>query len=178
MKNVKIIFTDTDYELVTKAYKHYNKLIENYQRKEAAFGLSSLIMAITGGFLALTIYNIINSKLISSIVLLIIVILTTSAVISSAVYGKKGDIVNQYRTECFNVERNMADIKKDGKKLQFGIDVFCSQLFYEVSKPAHKYRRYMLTVDKASDADNIVLILKETTDKHGNVSYVWRAESA
>lgn len=30
MKNVKVIFTDTDYELVAKAYKQYDKLTENY----------------------------------------------------------------------------------------------------------------------------------------------------
>lgn len=27
MKNVKVIFTDTDYELVAKAYKQYDKVI-------------------------------------------------------------------------------------------------------------------------------------------------------
>lgn len=43
MKNVKVIFTDTDYELVTKAYKQYDKLEKDYYDKYALFGVSALV---------------------------------------------------------------------------------------------------------------------------------------
>ena len=63
MKNVKVIFTDTDYELVAKAYKRYDKLTENYQFKSAVLELSFLIAIVISGYIAInadkeTIYGV------------------------------------------------------------------------------------------------------------------------
>ena len=43
MKNVKVIFNDTDYELVKKACQQYDKLVKDYHEKNSLFGLFALI---------------------------------------------------------------------------------------------------------------------------------------
>ena len=50
MKNVKVIFNDTDYELVKKACQQYDKLVKDYHEKDSLFGLFTLI-TIPSGFL-------------------------------------------------------------------------------------------------------------------------------
>ena len=50
MKNVKVIFNDTDYELVKKACQQYDKLVKDYHEKNFLFGLFTLI-TIPSGFL-------------------------------------------------------------------------------------------------------------------------------
>lgn len=50
MKNVKVIFNDTDYELVKKACQQYDKLVKDYHEKNSLFGLFTLI-TIPSGFL-------------------------------------------------------------------------------------------------------------------------------
>ena len=39
MKNVKVIFNDTDYELVKKACQQYDKLVKDYHEKNSFYGI-------------------------------------------------------------------------------------------------------------------------------------------
>lgn len=179
MKNVKVIFTDTDYELVTKAYKRYDKLTKDYQFKSAILELSFLIAIVISGYIA--IFNLLLQTMFSfmgSTILFSAVALSIILVALSIVYSKKNKRINPYLINCFNVKRNMEEIKKENNEIYFGIDMLNNGLFYDVYNPDYEYRRHMLSVaNKVPDTDNIVLKLKETVDKYGFVSYVWQAES-
>lgn len=70
MKNVKVIFTDTDYELVAKAYKQYDKLTENYQFKSAVLELLSLITIVSGFFVMFIVFSFLFCKSLSYIIFL------------------------------------------------------------------------------------------------------------
>ena len=180
MKNVKVIFTDTDYELVAKAYKRYDKLTENYQFKSAVLELSFLIAIVISGYIA--IFNLLLQTMFSfmgSTILFSTVALSIILVALSAVYDKKNKTFTTYRINCFNVKRNMEELRENGNKICFGMDILCNELFYDVCNPDYEYRRHMSSVaNEIPDVDNIVLKLKETVDKRGRVSYVWQAESA
>ena len=72
----------------------------------------------------------------------------------------------------------MKEFKENGDNIRFGMDALCDELFYDVCNTDYEYRRHISSVtNEIPDADNITLKLKETTDKHGYVSYVWQAES-
>lgn len=177
-KNVKVIFTDTDYELVTKAYEKYDMLTENYQFKSAVLELSSLI-AIVGGFMIMFIlFAVTDDTFVGSTVVFSAAALSIILVALSGIYNKKNKTFTAYRTDCFNVKRNMEEFKENGDNIRFGMDILCDELFYDVCNPDYEYRRHISSVaNEIPDADNIILKLKETTDKHGYVSYVWQAES-
>lgn len=180
MKNVKVIFTDTDYELVKKACQQYDKLTKDYQFKSAILELSFLIAIVISGYIA--IFNLLLQTMFSfmgSTILFSAVALSIILVALSIVYSKKNKRINPYLTNCFNVKRNIEEIKKENNETHFGIDMLNNGLFYDVYNPDCKYRRHMLSVaNKVPDTDNIVLKLKETVDKRGCISYVWQAESA
>lgn len=179
MKNVKVIFTDTDYELVAKAYKQYDKLTENYQFKSAVLELLSLITIVSGFFVMFILFAVTDDTFIGSIIVFGAAALSIILVALSAVYNKKNKTFTVYRTDCFNVKRNMEELRENSNKIRFGMDILCDELFYDVCNPDYEYRRHISSVaNEIPDADNIVLKLKETVDKRGRVSYVWQAESA
>ena len=178
MKNVKVIFTDTDYELITKAYEQYDKLTEEYQFRSAVLELLSLITIVTGFFSTFVIYAVTTDKIIYSRILIGAAVLSMILVALSGIYNKKNKIFTSYGTDCFNIKRNMEELKENGDNIHFGMDILCDELFYDVCNPDYEYRRHMSSVvNEIPYADNIVLRLKEITDKHGFVSYVWQAES-
>ena len=179
MKNVKVIFTDTDYELVAKAYKRYDKLTENYQFKSAVLELLSLITIVSGFFVMFILFAVTDDTFTGSTIVFSAAILSIILVALSAVYDKKNKTFTTYRINCFNVKRNMEELRENGNKICFGMDILCNELFYDVCNPDYEYRRHMSSVaNEIPDVDNIVLKLKETVDKRGRVSYVWQAESA
>lgn len=179
MKNVKVIFNDIDYELVTKACQQYDKLAKDYQFKSAILELSFLIAIVISGYIA--IFNLLLQTMFSfmgSTILFSAVALSIILVALSIVYSKKNKRINPYLTNCFNVKRNMEEIKKENNEIHFGMDMLNNGLFYDVYNPDCEYRRHMLSVaNKVPDTDNIILKLKETVDKYGFVSYVWQAEN-
>lgn len=179
MQNVKVIFNDTDYELVKKACQQYDKLVKDYQFKSAILELSFLIAIVISGYIA--IFNLLLQTMFSfmgSTILFSTVALSIILVALSIVYSKKNKRINPYLTNCFNVKRNMEEIKKENNEIHFGIDMLNNGLFYDVYNPDYEYRRHMLSVaNEIPDTNNIVLKLKETVGKHGFVSYVWQAES-
>lgn len=179
MKNVKVILTNTDYELVTKAYEQYDKLTEKYQLKITILELLSLITIVSGFIIMFILFAATNDTFIGSTILFSAVALSIILVALSIVYSKKNKRINPYLTNCFNVKRNMEEIKKENNEIHFGMDMLNNGLFYDVYNPDYEYRRHISSVaNKIPDADNIVLKLKETVDKRGRVSYVWQAESA
>lgn len=179
MKNVKVIFTDTDYELVTKAYEQYDKLTEQYQFKNAILELSSLIAIVSGFIIMFILFAATNDTFIGSIIVFSAAALSIILVALSAVYNQKNKRINPYLTNCFNVKCNMEEIEKEGSEIQFGMDMLCNELFYDIYNPDYEYRRHMSSVaNEIPDTDIIVLRLEEIVDKHGFVSYVWQAESA
>lgn len=179
MKNVKVIFTDTDYELVKKACQQYDKLVKDYQFKSAVSELLSLITIVSGFFVMFILFAVTDDTFTGSIIVFSTVALFIILVALSAVYNQKNKRINPYLTNCFNVKCNMEEIEKEGSEIQFGMDMLCNELFYDIYNPDYEYRRHVSSVaNEIPDTDNIVLKLKETVDKHGFVSYVWQAESA
>lgn len=178
-KNVKVIFTDTDYELVTKAYEKYDMLTENYQFKSAVLELSSLIAIVVGGYMIMFIlFAVTDDTFAGSTVAFTAAVLSIILVALSGIYNKKNKTFTAYRTDCFNVKRNMEEFKENGNNIHFGMDILCDELFYDVCNPDYEYRRHISSVaNEIPDAYNIILKLKETTDKHEYVSYVWQVES-
>lgn len=176
MKNVKVIFTDADYELVTKAYKRYDKLEKDYYDKYALFGVSALVTVLICP-LMFTFAQCISNTIFAGL----IVIACTIVLKQTLAYDKKIDIVHKYKTDCFNIKCNIADFIIHGNKVQFDTNRG-NKLFYEIITPDIPYKCDILcSISVANEipyTDNIVLRLKETTDKHGFVSYVWLAESA
>lgn len=179
MKNVKVIFTDTDYELVKKACQQYDKLVKDYQFKSAVSELLSLITIVSGFFVIFILFAVTDDTFTGSIIVFSAAVLSIILVVLSTVYNKKNKTFTTYRTDCFNIKRNMEELRENGNKIHFGMDILCNELFYDVCNPDYEYRRRVSSVaNEIPDTDNIVLKLKETVDKHGFVSYVWQAESA
>ena len=177
-KNVKVIFTDTDYELITKAYEQYDKLTEEYQFRSAVLELLSLITIVIGFFSTFVIYAVTTDKIIYSRILIGAAVSSIILVALSGIYNKKNKTFTSYRTDCFNVKRNMEEFKENSENIHFGMDILCDELFYDVCNPDYEYRRHMSSVtNEIPDTDNITLKLKETIDKRGRISYVWQAES-
>lgn len=179
MKNVKVIFTDTDYELIKKVCQQYDKLTEDYQFKSAASELLSLITIVSGFFVMFILFAVTDDTFTGSTIVFGTAVLSIILVVLSTVYNKKNKTFTTYRTDCFNIKRNMEELRENGNKIHFGMDILCNELFYDVCNPDYEYRRHMSSVaNEIPDTDNIVLKLKETVDKHGFVSYVWQAENA
>lgn len=178
-KNIKVIFTDTDYELVTKAYEQYDMLTENYQFRSAVLELLSLITIVVGGYIIMFIlFAVTDDTFAGSTVAFTAAVLSIILVALSGIYNKKNKIFTSYRTDCFNIKRNMEELKENGDNIRFGMDALCDELFYDVCNPDYEYRRHMSSVaNEIPDADNITLKLKETIDKRRRISYVWQAEN-
>ena len=174
MKNVRFEFTDADYELVTKAYKQYEKLAKDYDHKDFLFEL--LIFAtIPIGFLVFSLaQRIINARFVGLINLIIIVctiILYALFIMLSSIYTMKRNLTKKYGADCLDIKNNIEiDTTYDGI-------IETNKLFYRIRKPPFAIRRYPVIENEIPYTDNIVLRLKKNTDKYDFVSYVWQAES-
>lgn len=181
MKNVKPIFTDTDYELVAKAYKRYDKLEKDYYEKDVRFGTSILVTILIGSLVFAFAQCIPHTIFADLIIIACTIILFIFVLKQTLAYDKKIDIVNKYKTDCFNIKCNIADFIIHGDKVQFDTSTG-NKLFYKIMTPDNSCKcDISCSISLANEipyADNIVLRLKEITDKHGYVSYVWQAESA
>lgn len=170
MKNVKAIFTDTDYELITKAYERYDKLEKDYYDKYALFGVSALVTALIGFLIFIFADLIVIACTIALFIFFLGQILA---------YDKKIDIVHKYKTDCFNIKCNIADFIIHGDKVQFDTSTR-NKLFYKIITPDIPYKcDISCSISVANEipyTDDIVLRLKEITDKHEFVSYIWQAE--
>lgn len=180
MKNVNVIFTDTDYELVTKAYKQYDKLEKDYYEKDVRFGESILVTILVGSLVFAFAQCIPHTIFVDLIIIACTIILFIFVLKQTLAYEKKIDIVSKYKTDCFNIKRNIADFIIHGNKVQFDTSTG-NKLFYKIITPDIPYKcDISCSISLANEipyADNIVLRLKEITDKYGFVSYVWQAES-
>lgn len=122
MKNVRFEFTDADYELVTKAYKQYEKLAKDYDHKDFLFEL--LIFAtIPIGFLVFSLaQRIINARFIGLINLIIIVctiILYALFIMQSSIYTMKRNLTKKYGADCLDIKNNMEEARKTSGRLEF-----------------------------------------------------------
>lgn len=180
MKNVRFEFTDTDYELVTKAYEQYEKLAKDYGNKEFLFDLFNFVTML------ISLPVIINARFVGLINLIIIVctiILFVLFIRQSLIYGEKMNLTNKYRADCLNIKNDMEEVRKTCGRLEFEIDTIydgtieINKLFYRIRKPTFTTRKYPVIANKIPYTDNIVLRLKEITDKHEFVSYIWKAGS-
>lgn len=180
MKNVKVIFTDADYELVKKAYEQYNKLEKDYYDKYALFGVSALVTVLICPLIICPLMFTFAQCISNTIFAGLIVIACTIVFKQTLAYDKKIDIVNKYKTDCFNIKCNIADFIIHGDKVQFDTSSG-NKLFYKIITPDNPYKcDISCSISLANEipyTDDIVLRLKEVTDKHGYVSYVWQAES-
>lgn len=187
MKNVRFEFTDADYELVTKAYKQYEKLAKDYYHKEFLFWLFALV-TIPVGFLVFSLaQRIINARFVGLINLIIIICTIILYVLfsgQSVIYSVKMNLTEKYKADCLDIKNNMEEAKKTSGRLEFGTDITydgiieTNKLFYRIRKTTFAIRRYPVIENKIPYTDNIVLRLKKNTDKYDFVSYVWQAESA
>lgn len=180
MKNVKVIFNDTDYELVKKACQQYDKLVKDYHEKNSLFGLFTLI-TIPSGFLIFVFAECIsNASFANRIIIACTIILFVIFLGQILAYEKKIDIAGQYKIDCFNIKYSLEDFMRHGDQIQFDTSKR-NELFYEIMDPENTYKCYVLckvsVANEIPDTDNIILSLKETIDKRGRVSYVWQAES-
>ncbi len=186
MKNVRFEFTDADYELVTKAYKQYEKLAKDYYHKEFLFGSFALV-TIPVGFLVFSLaQRIINARFVGLINLIIIVCTIILCILfngQSVIYSVKMNLTEKYKADCLDIKNNMEEARKTSGRLEFETDITydgiieTNKLFYRIRKPPFAFRRYPVIENKIPYTDNIVLRLKKITDKYGFVSYVWQAES-
>ena len=180
MKNVKVIFTDTDYELVTKAYKQYDKLEKDYYDKYALFGVSALVTVLICPLIICPLMFTFAQCISNTIFAGLIVIACTIVLKQTLAYDKKIDIVHKYKTDCFNIKCNMGDFIIHSNKIQFDTSTG-NKLFYKIMNPENPYECDILcSISVANEipyADNIALRLKEITYKHGYISYVWLAEN-
>lgn len=181
MENVKVIFTDADYELVTKAYKRYDKLEKDYYEKDVRFGASILVTVLIGSLVFAFTQCIPHTIFVNLIIIACTIIMFIFAIKQTLAYDKKIDIVNKYKIDCFNIKCNIADFIIHGDKIQFDTSTG-NKLFYKIMTPNNSYQcNISCSISVANEipyTDNIVLRLKETTDKNSFVSYVWQAESA
>lgn len=180
MKNVRFEFTDTDYELVTKAYEQYEKLAKDYYNKEFLFDLFTFVTML------ISLPVIINARFVGLINLIIIVctiILFVLFTRQSLIYQEKKNLTNKYGADCLNIKNDIEEIRKTGSRLEFEIDTIydgtieTNKLFYRIRKPPFAIRRYPVIENEIPYTNNIVLRLKKNTDKYDFVSYVWQAES-
>lgn len=180
MRNVKTIFTDTDYELVTKAYKQYDKLEKDYYEKDVRFGASIFVTILIGSLVFAFVQCIPHTIFADLIIIACTIILFIFVLKQTLAYDKKIDIVHKYKTDCFNIKCNITDFIIHGNKVQFDTSTG-NKLFYNIITPDIPYKCDILcSISVANEipyTNNIVLRLKETTDKHGYVSYIWLAES-
>jgi hypothetical protein len=180
MKNVKVIFNDTDYELVKKACQQYDKLVKNYHEKDVLFGLSALVTIPSGFVIFAFVECIPNASFANRIILACTIILFVLFLGQTLAYEKKIDIAGQYKIDCFNIKYSLEDFMRHGDQIQFDTSKR-NELFYEIIDSENTYKCYVLckvsVANEIPDTDNIVLKLKETVDKYNFVSYVWQAES-
>jgi hypothetical protein len=180
MKNVKVIFNDTDYELVKKACQQYDKLVKDYHEKDVLFGLSALVTIPIGFLIFAFVECIPNASFANRIIMACTIILFVLFLGQTLAYEKKIDIASQYKIDCFNIKYSLEDFMRHGDQIQFDTSKR-NELFYEIMDPENTYKCYVLckvsVANEIPDTDNIVLKLKETVDRHGFVSYVWRTES-
>ena len=179
MKNVKVIFNDIDYELVTKACQQYDKLVKDYHEKDDLFGLSALVTIPIGIFIFAFAECISNASA-NRIILACTIILSVLFLGQTLAYEKKIDIVHQYKIDCFNVKYDLENFMRHSDQIQFDTSKR-NELFYKIIDPENAYKCYVLckvsVANEIPDIDNIILSLKETVDRHGFVSYVWQAEN-
>lgn len=179
MKNVKVIFNDTDYELIKKACQQYDKLVKDYHKKDDLFGLSALV-TIPIGILIFAFAECISNVSANRIILACTIILFVLFLGQTLAYEKKIDIVHQYKVDCFNVKYDLENFMRHSDQTQFDTSKR-NELFYKIIDPENAYKCYVLckvsVANEIPDIDNIILSLKETIDKYGFVSYVWQAES-
>lgn len=178
MKNVKVIFNDTDYELVKKACQQYDKLVKDYHEKDSLFGLFTLI-TIPSGFLIFVFAECIsNASFTNRIIMACTIILFVLFLGQTLAYKKKINIAHQYKVDCFNTKHSLENFMRH--QIQFDTSKR-NELFYKIMDPENAYKCDVLckisVANEIPDIDNIVLKLKETVDRHGFVSYVWQAES-
>lgn len=181
MKNVKVIFNDTDYELVKKACQQYDKLVKDYYEKYSLFGLFTLI-TIPSGFLIFAFAECIsNASFANRIIIVCTIILFVLFLGQTLAYKKKINIAHQYKVDCFNIKHSLENFMRHSDQIQFDTNKR-NELFYKITNPENAYKDDVLckvsVANKIPDIDNIILSLKETIDKRGCVSYVWQAESA
>lgn len=180
MKNVNLAFTDADYELVTKAYERYDKLEKDYYEKYVRFGESILVTILIGSLVFAFAQCIPHTIFVDLIIIACTIILFIFILKQTLAYDKKIDIVNKYKTDCFNIKCNIADFIIHGDKVQFDTSTG-NKLFYKIITPDIPHKcDISCSISLANEipyTDNIVLRLKETIDKYGFVSYVWLAKS-
>lgn len=119
MKNVKVIFTDTDYELVKKAYERYDKLEKDYYNKDALFGVSALVTVLIGSLMFAFVQCILNIIFAGLIIIACTIVLFAFFLRQTLAYEKKIDIANKYKIDCFNIQCNIGDFIIHGDKIQF-----------------------------------------------------------
>lgn len=180
MKNVKVIFNDTDYELVKKACQQYDKLVKDYHEKNSLFGLFTLI-TIPSGFLIFVFAECIpNASFANRIIMACTIILFVLFLGQTLAYKKKINIAHQYKVDCFNIKHSLENFMRHNDQIQFDTNKR-NELFYKIMDPENAYKDDVLckvsVANEIPDIDNIILKLKETVDRHGFVSYVWRTES-
>jgi hypothetical protein len=180
MKNVKVIFNDIDYELVTKACQQYDKLVKDYHEKDSLFVLFTLI-TIPSGFLIFAFAECIsNASFANRIIMACTIILFALFLGQTLAYKKKINIAHQYKVNCFNIKHSLENFMRHSVKIQFDTSKR-NELFYKIMDPENAYEDDVLckvsVANEIPDTNNIVSKLKETVDKHGFVSYVWQAES-
>lgn len=185
MKNVRFEFTDADYELVTKAYKQYEKLAKDYDYKDFLFGLFALATMPIGFLVFSLAQRIINARFVGLINLIIIVCTIILYVLfsgQSVIYSVKMNLTKKYKADCLDIKNDMEESRKTSGRLEFETDITydgiieTNKLFYRIRKPTFAIRRYPIIENKIPYTDNIVLRLKKTTDKYGFVGYGWQAE--
>lgn len=180
MKNVKVIFNDIDYELVTKTCQQYDKLVKDYHEKNSLFGLFTLI-TIPSGFLIFAFAECIsNASFANRIIVACTIILFVLFLGQTLAYKKKINIVHQYKVDCFNIKHSLENFMRHSDQIQFDTSKR-NELFYKIMDSENAHEDDVLckvsVANEIPDTNNIVLKLKETVDKHGFVSYVWQAES-
>lgn len=180
MKNVKVIFNDTDYELVKKACQQYDKLVKDYHEKDVLFGLSALVTIPSGFVIFAFVECIPNASFVNRIILACTIILFVLFLGQTLAYEKKIDIVNQYKIDCLNIKYDLENFMRHSNQIQFDTSKK-NELLYKIMNPENAYKCDVLckvsVANEIPDTDNIVLKLKETVDKYNFVSYVWQAES-
>lgn len=181
MKNVKVIFNDTDYELVKKACQQYDKLVKDYHEKDVLFGLSALVTIPIGFLIFAFVECIQNASFANRIITACTIILFVLFLGQTLAYEKKIDIAGQYKIDCFNIKYSLEDFIRHSDQIQFDTSKR-NELFYKIMDPENTYKCDVLckvsVANEIPDIDNIILSLKETIDKYGFVSYVWQAKSA
>lgn len=143
MKNVKVIFNDTDYELVKKACQQYDKLVKDYHEKDVLFGLSALVTIPIGFLIFAFVECIPNASFANRIIMACTIILFVLFLGQTLAYEKKIDIASQYKIDCFNIKYSLEDFMRHGDQIQFDTSKR-NELFYEIMDPENTYKCYVL----------------------------------